>query len=349
MIRLPGLTDPHVHLRVPGGEQKEDISSGTAAAVAGGFTSVLAMPNTQPPLITPERIREVKTLAQTQAWCDIHFFGGASPDSIDRLPDLAQEAVGLKVYMDQTYGPLRIEGLEPLISIFKKWPQGRMISFHSESNSMAVGVALAAIFFRPVHICHVSRKAEIELIAEAKKRGLPVTCEVTPHHLFLSKDDLPRLGPLGDMRPTLADKTDVEALWEHIDTTIDCIATDHAPHTLAEKAGPKPPPGVPGLETALPLMLTAVHEKRLSLERLVELMAVNPRKIYHLPAQEETWIEVDPDARHEITDEGLFTKCGWTPFAGFQAQGRVTRVVIRGKTVFEDGKLISRPERIRTQ
>jgi carbamoyl-phosphate synthase/aspartate carbamoyltransferase/dihydroorotase len=342
VIKLPGLADPHVHLRVPGGEHKEDIRSGSAAALAGGFTTILAMPNTNPPLVTVEQIQQVQAIARSQALCDVHFFGGASSDYIDQLPELAKQAVGLKIYMDQTYGPLRIEGLGVLLSIFQKWTKDKAIAFHAEGNSVAVGIGLAAIFFRPVHFCHISRKSEIELIAAAKARGLPVTCEVTPHHLFLSQADLPRLGTLGDMRPTLAPQSDVDALWAHINSTIDCIATDHAPHTLQEKAAEKAPPGVPGLETSLPLMLTAVSEKRLSLERLIELMAINPRRIYGLPNQADTWIEVDPETEYEIKNEGLFTKCGWTPFAGMKVKGRVLKVILRGKTVFEAGQIISK-------
>jgi carbamoyl-phosphate synthase/aspartate carbamoyltransferase/dihydroorotase len=200
---------------------------------------------------------------------------------------------------------------------------------------------LAAAFDRSVHICHVSRWEEITLIAKAKARGLPVTCEVTPHHLFLTADDLDTLGPLGDMRPRLGTRRDVEALWAHLDTTVDCIATDHAPHTLAEKRSADPPPGVPGLETALPLMLTAVSEGRLTLGRLTELMDRNPRRIFHLPAQPETWIEVDPDDRHVIDNEGLHTKCGWSPFAGRRVRGRIRRVQLRGDLVFDDGVIRS--------
>ena len=332
--------DPHVHLRVPGGEHKEDISSGTSAAIAGGFTTILAMPNTNPPLVTPESIQQVKQLAQSQAHCDVHFFGGASSEHLERLPELAEQAIGLKVYMDQTYGPLRVDGLQSLSAIFERWPLNRSISFHAEKNSVAVGIGLAAIFFRPVHFCHISRREEIELIAAAKDRGLPVTCEVTPHHLFLNQNDLPRLGPLGDMRPTLQPPDDQAALWEHINSTVDCIATDHAPHTLEEKRGEKFPPGVPGLETSLPLMMNAVNENRLTLDRLVELMASNPRQIYNLPPQPETWIEVDPDRTWEISNEGLYTKCGWTPFAGMQVKGKLTKVILRGKLVFQDGKVL---------
>jgi carbamoyl-phosphate synthase/aspartate carbamoyltransferase/dihydroorotase len=150
------------------------------------------------------------------------------------------------------------------------------------------------------------------------------------------------LGALGDMRPRLAGRDDVAALWEYIGTTIDCIATDHAPHTLAEKAVDNPPPGVPGLETALPLMLTAVHEGRLSMERLVFLMSTRPREIFRLPQQPDTWIDVDTDVEHELSNAGLHTRCGWTPFAGIRVRGKLQRVTFRGKTVFEDGVLAKR-------
>ena len=149
------------------------------------------------------------------------------------------------------------------------------------------------IYDRPIHIVHVSRREEIELIADAKGRGLPVTCEVSPHHLFLTVADAARLGPLGDMRPLLGTADDVAALWAHLNDTIDCIATDHAPHTLAEKGGDNPPPGVPGLETSLPLMLAAVQDGRLSVARLTALMHDNPRRIFGLPPQPDTRVEVD--------------------------------------------------------
>jgi len=139
------------------------------------------------------------------------------------------------------------------------------------------------------------------------------------------------------MRPRLATQADVDALWAHIDTTIDCIATDHAPHTREEKLGPDAPPGVPGLETALPLMLTAVAEGQLTLERLLALMAHNPRRIFGLPAQPETWIEVDLDAAYTLSDTALHTKCGWNPFSGMAVRGRVVQVQLRDRLIFKDG------------
>jgi dihydroorotase len=336
---LPGLADVHVHLRVPGGEHKEDFRSGTAAALAGGITTVLAMPNTQPPLVTLDAWRAAQRRVTAEALCDVHLFAGASPDHIEELPNLGQAAVALKIYLDQTYGPLRVTDLLTLLACFRSWPKEKMIALHAEGQSVAIGVGLAAAFRRPVHFCHVSRKEEIELIAAAKERGLPVTCEVTPHHLFLTQADLPRLGALGDMRPRLAERADVNALWAHINTTVDCIATDHAPHTLEEKMSAKPPPGVPGLETALPLMLTAVAGGQLTLTRLVELMAHNPRRIYNLPQQPETWVEVDPEATCELSNQGLYTKCGWSPFSGMTVRGKVRRVIYRDRVVFEDGEI----------
>jgi carbamoyl-phosphate synthase/aspartate carbamoyltransferase/dihydroorotase len=180
----------------------------------------------------------------------------------------------------------------------------------------------------------------------AKERGIRVTCEVTPHHLFLSRDDLPRLTGghpgRGEVRPRLAARTDVEALWANLNV-IDCIATDHAPHTLAEKDGENPPPGFPGLETLLPLLLTAVSERRLTLEQLVEKTVDNPRRIFQLPVQPETWVEVDEDCRYVVRGSEFHSRCGWTPFEGWKVKGRVQRVVLRGRTAFEDGRVLVEP------
>jgi carbamoyl-phosphate synthase/aspartate carbamoyltransferase/dihydroorotase len=337
---LPGLADVHTHLRVPGGEQKEDFRTGTAAALAGGFTTVLSMPNTDPPLVTQEALEATQRRATSEALCDVHLYAGASPDHVDELSALGQTAVALKVYLDQTYGPLRITGLPTLLACLRRWPREKVIAFHAEGEGVALTIGLAAAFDRPVHLCHVSRREEVELIARAKQRGVPVTCEVTPHHLFLTQNDLPRLGPLGDMRPRLGSQDDVTALWDHIDTTIDCIATDHAPHRLEEKRDPnQAPPGVPGLETALPLMLTAVAQGRLTLDRLVELMAHTPRRIFGLPMQPDTGVLVDPEASYSLPHQGLHTKCGWSPFSGMTVQGRIREVRLRGQTVFKDGEI----------
>ena len=341
-IILPGLVDVHTHLRVPGGEHKEDFQTGTAAALAGGITTVLAMPNTSPPLATEQIIQDTFKLAQADTRCELGLFAGASPEYTDHLPRLAPYAVALKIYLNDTFGPLRVEDVPTLMACFRDWPREKMIAMHAEKQSVAVGIGLATAFDRPVHFCHISRREEIELIATAKQHGLPVTCEVAPHHLYLTQADAVRLGALGDMRPLLGTQSDVDALWDHLDDTVDCIATDHAPHTLAEKASDNVPPGVPGLETSLALMLTAVHQNRLTLNRLIELMATNPRRIYGLeePPNTEVTIDMTP---YTISNEGLQTKCGWTPFAGMEVVGQVKKVVLRGKVVVENGRVLVTP------
>ena len=338
-LKLPGLVDVHTHLRVPGGEHKEDFASGTAAALAGGITTILAMPNTTPPLTTVEVLQAIRAEAQRTIVCDVGLFAGASPAHIEQLPSLAPYVVALKIYLNDTFGPLRVEDLPTLQACFQTWPHDKLIAMHAEGQSVAVGIGLAAAYARPVHFCHISRREEIELIVEAKRQGLPITCEVTPHHLFMTEADAARLGPLADMRPRLATQADVDSLWAHLAGTIDCIATDHAPHTLAEKRSATPPPGIAGLETSLPLMLGAVKAGRLTLARLIELMATNPRHIYGLAEPPDTFIEVDPDCEYILTNELLHTKCGWSPFAGQRLTGRVERVVLRGQVVYEAGKV----------
>ena len=342
MITLPGLIDVHTHLRVPGGEHKEDFTTGTAAALAGGVTMILGMPNTSPALTTPDVMQATYAQAQNEVRCDVGLFAGAAPEDVAHLPALAKHSAALKIYLNDTFGKLRVEDVPTLVACFRDWPRNKMIAMHAEKQSVAVGIGLAATYDRPVHFCHISRKQEIELIADAKMRGLPVTCEVTPHHLFLDESDAKRLGPLGDMRPILGTPEDVAALWSHLNDTVDCIATDHAPHTLMEKRSATPPPGVAGLETSLPLMLTAVAENRLSLERLIELMHTNPRRIYNLPEQPNTHVEVEMSP-YTITDEQMHSKCGWTPFTGMIAAGQVKRVILRGELVYEDGQVLAEP------
>jgi carbamoyl-phosphate synthase/aspartate carbamoyltransferase/dihydroorotase len=202
---------------------------------------------------------------------------------------------------------------------------------------------MSLLYDKPVHICHVARREEILLIRVAKKNRIKVTCEVTPHHLFMTENDIPQDSPgKGEVRPRLATSQDRDALWDNLDV-IDCFATDHAPHTLAEKESTEPPPGFPGLETALFLFLTAVNEGRISFEDVVLRMSTNPRKIYKLPDQIETWIEIDPEPIWEIQAQDTYTRCGWTPFEGWQVSGRLRRVSLRGEIVFQDGKVIAEP------
>jgi carbamoyl-phosphate synthase/aspartate carbamoyltransferase/dihydroorotase len=348
MLKLPGLIDPHVHLRDPGQTHKEDWDSGTAAALAGGVTMLLAMPNTKPPIFDAATLDLALDAARKKARCDYAQFLGAGPDNAEwgRHKALPLQAAGLKMYLDSTFGELRLDSMTLWQEHFKTWPRQLPIVAHSESRSMAAVILMAVLHDRPIHIAHVSLKEEILLIKAAKERGIQVTCEVTPHHFFLSKDDIPAISQghpgRGEVRPRLATKEDVSALWENLEV-IDCFATDHAPHTLAEKDGENPPPGFPGLETMLPLLLTAVYDGRLSMDDLLARMVTNPRRIFSLPEQPETWVEVDEAARYEVRAAEMHSRCGWTPFDGWQVKGRVRKVVLRGRTAFEDGKVLAEP------
>ncbi|KTF90299.1 hypothetical protein cypCar_00008588 [Cyprinus carpio] len=292
LIRLPGLIDVHVHLREPGATHKEDFSSGTAAALAGGITMVCAMPNTNPAIIDPSSFAMAQKLAKAGCRCDYALFVGASSDNATLLPFIASSTAGLKMYLNDTYSTLKMDNVSLWMEHFEKWPKHLPIVAHAEKQTVAAILMVAQLYQRPVHICHVAKKEEILIIRAAKQKGIQVTCEVAPHHLFLCEDNVPAIGNgRAQVRPMLGTREDMEALWENLDI-IDCFATDHAPHSVEEKNSEKPPPGYPGLETMLPLLLTAVSEGRLTIDDVIKRLCENPRKIFSLPAQEDTYVEV---------------------------------------------------------
>jgi dihydroorotase-like cyclic amidohydrolase len=339
-MKLPGLIDAHVHMREPGATHKEDWDSGTAAALAGGFTLILAMPNTQPPIIDAASLELSLSAARQKARCDYAQYLGGGPDNAAHLSALGGRSAGLKLYLDQTYGPLRLDDMTIWMDHFAKWPRNLPIAAHAEGRTLAAVILMAAIYDRPVHLCHVSRREEILLIRQAKEAGVKVTCEVTPHHLFLTQEDVSDIGVgRSEVRPRLASAADLEALWANMDV-IDCFATDHAPHTLQEKDSLKPPPGFPGLETALPLLLTAVSERRLTLDDLIARLFTNPRRIFNLPEQPDTSIEIDLETAWEIHAAQTYTRCAWTPFEGWKVRGKVTKVILRGRLAYDDGQVL---------
>jgi len=345
--RLPGLIDVHVHLRDPGATHKEDFSTGTAAALAGGVVAVLDMPNNIPPTVDEQSLNEKAQIASEKAYCDFGFYLGATEENASEGATLSHRVAGLKIYMDQTYGPLRMSNLAALMAHLRSWPADKPLAVHAEGLATAGAIALARLYNRRLHICHVSRKVEIELIRKAKeswgaKADLMLTCEVTPHHLFLTQADVTKLGSLAHVKPSLGSDDDRAALWDNLDI-VDVIASDHAPHTIAEKRGSDPPPGVPGLETTLPLLLTAVAEGRLSWERLIKLTSGNPSRIFGLKLEEGSYVEVDLDDRYVLDGSSLKTKCGWTIFEGMRLRGRVVRVYLRGVLVYADGRVLVQP------
>lgn len=343
-LKLPPLYDPHVHIRDLSQSHKEDWDSGTAAALAGGYTCVLAMPNTTPPITDAPALASYQAAARLRARCDYGLYVGAGDTNIETAAALAPQACGLKMYLDQTFGPLKMEDLGSLMAHMARWPADKPLCVHAEGRTVAAAILVAQLTGRAVHICHVSRKDEIELIHAAKERGLQVTCEVTPHHLFLTADSPGRGGGGGyaEVRPRLALESDRLALWEHL-AAVDCFATDHAPHTRTEKESDTPPPGFPGLETAFSLLLGAVHDGRLTMDDITKRMHTNVKGIFHLPDQPDTYIEVDPDLAWTVNSKELITRCKWSPWEGQTLRGRVIRTVLRGQTAYEYGNVLAQP------
>ncbi len=342
LIKIPGLVDVHVHLREPGAIQKEDFDTGTKAAIAGGYTQILDMPNNIPSTDTEKQLENKIKLATKRIWCDLGFNFAGTKASVIYFNNIKNKVFGLKVYMNQTTGTLLVDNKNEGELIFASWKSSLPIMVHAEGDTVKEAISLAKKYKKKLHVCHVTAD-QLKFINKAKKDGTDISCEVCPHHLFLSEEDEKRLGPLGIMKPPLLSKKDREKLWENIDM-IDMIATDHAPHTLEEKYDQKSPRfGVPGLETTLPLMFKAVNEKRITLKRFIAMACTNPKERFFLPDQENTYVLINPEKKYVISNNHLFTKCAWTPFIGLQAQGEIEEVVLRGKIVFRKGKFIGSP------
>ncbi len=342
-LKFPGMVDAHVHLREPGAAHKEDIYSGTVAALAGGVIGILDMPNNTPPITRPDRLAAKRRLFETRAVADYGLFAGSDGSSVDDVVAMAPEAVGLKLYLDETFGDLRNAEPAALAALFEAWPGPGPIAVHAESPSILKAIELAERYGQRLHVCHVPDPDDLLVIDAARQGGVDVTCEVTPHHLFLSDDVVERLGALAVMKPPLVSAAQVALFWERL-PLIDMIASDHAPHTLAEKALPNPPPGVPGLETNVPLLLAAVERGRLSYERMLELVYNAPLRVYGLVAPADSEVSLDlSDGMYSLAGEGFNTRCGWSPFVGLEALGRVQSVRVRGRVVWEDGVLKAEP------
>lgn len=342
IIKLPGLIDGHVHLREPGATHKEDFYTGTAAALAGGITAICDMPNNVLPTSTYRLVKQKIDLSRQKAVCPVYFYLGANQDNLAEFKKVKNIVKGLKIYLDNTTGNLLVTKLNVLLKIFEIWPKNLPILVHAEDSTLLKVIALITLFNKKVHVCHVSSQPELETIIQAKKQGLPITCGVTMHHLFLSQDNLKKLGPFGLMKPELQSKKDVLFLWRNL-KWIDTFETDHAGHTQQEKRSKASHFGVPGLETALPLLLTAVKQKKLTLNEILQRFYVNPKKIFNISQPDTTYIEVDLNKKWIINNKKLFCKCRWSPFAGWQVWGKVIRVFIKGKKVFENDKILVKP------
>ncbi|HSX40323.1 MAG TPA: amidohydrolase family protein [Candidatus Saccharimonadales bacterium] len=338
ILTLPGLIDPHVHLRDPGQIQKEDFATGTAAAIAGGFTTVLDMPNNVRLIDSEELLDEKIEIAKTKIYCDIGFYFGSLGNNIDEFEKIYSKVKGLKLFLSSTTGGYIIDR-DRVETVFNAWSKDRMILLHADNDSLDFALDLAAKTGNAVHICHVATRNDLEKVIKAKKQGLNVTCGVTPHHLFLTYNDLEKLGTFAKVKPPLATENDQKFLWENL-KSIDMIESDHAPHTLEEKKSENSPYGVPNLETTLPLLLTAIANSKITIDEVIRLCHTGPAKRFSINLDTDTNVEIDTDEEYVIKNKNLKTKCGWSPFEGRKVKGKIKKVFLRGTKVFEDDTIL---------
>lgn len=338
IISLPAIIDPHVHFRTPGQEHKENWETGAQAAIAGGITTVFDMPNNTPSTTNTETLRYKKQLIDKQLEkikipLNYYLYLGATSNNTAEIARLKNQVIGVKLFMSSSTGDLLVDKKQDQEKIFAKCAELDMILAVHAVKVVSDALELAKKYNTKLYICHVSTEEEIKLIKQAKKDGIKVSAEATPHHLFLSEIDYNRLGTLGQMNPPLRTTSDQNALWQAIsDGTIDTVGTDHAPHTLSEKAKPYPdsPSGVPGIETCLPLLLNAYNQGKITLEKIAELTHFNIQKIFNLPKNNDEVI-VDLDLEKEVKNENLKTKCKWSPFAGMKLKGWPIGVIINNQ------------------
>ncbi len=337
LLILPGLIDPHVHLREPGAEHKEDFKTGTCAAVAGGITTVIDMPNNPIPTITAGRLKEKMQLATQKAVCDVYFHFGTTEDNFEEVKKANPRS--LKMYLSETTGDLIIKDKNAIKKHFENFP--RKILVHAEGEKLISELAtIVETKGKNLHLTHATTKSELEIV-----KKINATTDVTPHHLFLSKRYEEVLGKLALVKPPLSPEAQRIELWKSLDR-IDCIVTDHAPHTLEDKMNGAY--GFPGLETSLALMLKAYHEKMISLEEIVQKMAMNPARIFGFQDRGEIAVGKKADLtfvdlRHEWTVKGeeFETKCRWSPFHGWKLKGKVMKVVFRGELIYDEEFLVA--------
>jgi dihydroorotase len=336
---LPGLIDPHVHFREPGLTHKEDFLTGSMAAAAGGITTFLDMPNTVPPTTTIELLEEKRKLARKSVVNYGFHFGASVDGNIDEIRK-AKNIASTKLFMNVTTGKMLITDDKLLKEVFAS---SKIVSVHAEGEMVNKAIRLAKETGTRLYLCHISAADELEAIREMKTPK--IYSEATPHHLFLSSQD--GLDAFTKMKPELKSLPDQEALFDATATgLISTIGTDHAPHTIGEKMSPGFPFGVPGCETMLPLLLNAVNDERLTLQRVIELCCENPAVIFGIKDKgfiregyDADLVIVDMDFVQEVSADRLFTKSKWSPFEGMNLKGWPVMTIVNGNIVFEDGQV----------
>ncbi|WP_375511884.1 dihydroorotase [uncultured Nostoc sp.] len=371
---LPGVIDPQVHFREPGLEHKEDLFTASCACAKGGVTSFLEMPNTRPLTTTQQALDDKLQRASQKSLVNHGFFIGATAEN---LPDLllAKPTPGIKIFMGSMHGQLLVDGETALSAIFAKGD--RLIAVHAEDQTRInqrrqefanihdpavhsqiqdnqaamlatqLALKLSQKYQRRLHILHMSTAEEADLLRQEKPSW--VTAEVTPQHLLLNTSAYEKIGTLAQMNPPLRSPHDNEVLWQALrDGVIDFIATDHAPHTLEEKAQeyPNSPSGMPGVETSLALMLTAAMEGKCTIAQVVNWMSKNVAAAYGIPNKgaiapgyDADLVLVDLNTYRPVRREELLTKCRWSPFEGWNLTGWAITTIVGGEIVYDKGQV----------
>ena len=372
-IVLPGLIDSHVHFRDPGFPEKETFKTGSIAAACGGFTTVLDMPNTNPPTSTKKAFLEKLKIAKKKSIVDFGLHAGV--DDIKEIKKIAElKPASFKIYMDL----IDDEYLLDIFTEIKGLPEDHLISVHAEDKNtvkectdkmksidsidpeiyvnarppiaedIAVlkATSLAKQLNSRIHVCHVSTKKSLDLIQEAKGENCRVTSEITPHHLFLDASYFKKCGNFAKTNPPLRDKK--YALGINELEKIDVIGTDHAPHTISEKEKVvwEAPSGIPNLETTLPLLLTKVNENKMAFEDIKRLLCEKPAEIFNLKnkgkiakGMDADFVVVDMKREGIISPDEFKTKAKYSPFKGFEVKGMPIMTIVRGNVVADEGEV----------
>jgi dihydroorotase len=372
---LPGVIDSQVHFREPGLAHKEDLETGSRAAVLGGVTAVFEMPNTDPATTTTAALADKMARAKGRMHCDFAFWVGGTHDKVADIPELERlpGAAGIKVFMGSSTGRLLVADDDGVLAILRKIR--RRAAFHSEDEARlnerkglrVAGnpsshpvwrdeiaalratqrlVRLAREARAQVHVLHVSTREEMELLAKAKDVA---TCEATPHHLTLSADDYPRLGTKLQMNPPVRRAEHREGIWRGLrQGVVDVLGSDHAPHTLEEKAKPYPdsPSGMTGVQTLVPVMLDHVNAGRLTLQRFVDLTSAGPARIFRILGKgriaagyDADFTIVDMKRSETIRDSWIASRSRWTPYDGKTVTGWPVGTIVRGRRVMWEGEI----------
>jgi dihydroorotase len=375
---LPGVIDTQVHFREPGSAHKEDLESGSRAAVLGGVTAVFEMPNTHPPTTTRQAIEDKLSRASGRMHCDYAFYVGATPQNIgalgalERIPGVA----GVKAFLGSSTGTLLLDDEDAIFAALRAG--SRRMAVHSEDEarlkerktlaragepathpvwrdeetarrSTERVLDLARQAGRRLHVLHVTAAEELPLLVASRAFA---TVETTPQHLTLAAPDCyERLGTYAQMNPPIRDARHREALWQAVrDGLVDVIGSDHAPHTREEKEKvyPNTPSGMPGVQTLVTLLLDHVHAGRMSLLRFIDLTSAGPARVFGIAGKGRVALGYDADftivdlaARRRIENTWIASRCGWTPFDGMETMGWAIATIIRGRIIMQDGALVA--------